>query len=94
MTLILRDVPACEKSLGILTATENEHKAREKDWDEAKKLKNKLADVEVDAKMAELDDLRAKMSETHQKQLTNLNIGNENFMKKIMCFRKCLKNHI
>ena len=69
------DVNACEKSIATIHAIENERKARDKDWIEAKTLKEKLQDPEVDKKMEDLIQLQSKMIDVNQKQLTNLQIG-------------------
>lgn len=66
---------ACEKSIATIHAIENERKARDKDWTEAKTLKEKLQDPEVDQKMEDLIQLQSKMIDVNQKQLTNLQIG-------------------
>ena len=72
---IFSDVNACEKSIATIHAIENERKARDKDWTEAKTLKEKLQDPEVDQKMEDLIQLQSKMIDVNQKQLTNLQIG-------------------
>jgi hypothetical protein len=72
-----RDVNACEKSIATIHAIENERKARDKDWTEAKTLKEKLQDPEVDQKMEDLIQLQSKMIDVNQKQLTNLQIAND-----------------
>ena len=72
---IFRDVSGCDKSITTVHSIENEQKARDKDWDEAKSLKEKLQDDEVNAKMNDLLQLQSKMMDLHQQQLTNLQIG-------------------
>ena len=75
---------ACEKSIATIHAIENEQKARDKDWTEAKALKEKLQDPEVDQKMEDLIQLQSKMIDVNQKQLTNLQIGE--FLVEIISF--------
>lgn len=67
---------SCERASKAIVAIETEEKSKENDWNEARQLRQKLADdVEVAQQMAEVETTRAKMVDTRQQQKTYLELG-------------------
>ena len=67
---------SCERASKAIVAIETEEKSKENDWNEARQLRQKLADdVQVAQQMAEVEATRAKMVDTRQQQKTYLELG-------------------